>query len=117
MADDTKLREDFTKHQIADARFQAETAAYIKDAAQDIRDITGQFTKATDAQWLAIKELREDQAQEAKDRAVELGVETSARKLEDTKLKGRIDGYAKVIGGISIFLGITAAILRFVGMI
>ncbi|KKL18562.1 hypothetical protein LCGC14_2474270, partial [marine sediment metagenome] len=47
MPDDIdKLREDFTKHQIGDAHFQAETAAYIKDAAQDIRDITGRFVKA-----------------------------------------------------------------------
>ena len=118
MSDDVaKLREDFTKHQIADAKFEASTAAYIKNAAEDIRDITGRFIKATDAQWLAIKELREDQAQEAKNRAVELGVETMARKVNDEKLKGRIDGYAKIVGGVSVFLGVTATILRLVGMI
>ena len=117
MADLDKLREDFNEHKVDDARFEASTAAYIKNAAEDIRDITGQFTKATDAQWLAIQEVREDQAQEAKDRAVELGKETTARKVEDEKLKGRIDGYAKVVAGISFFLGITATILRLVGMI
>lgn len=118
MPDDiAKLREDLNQHKVDDARFEASTAAYIKNAAEDIRDITGRFIKATDAQWLEIKELRKGQAQEAKDRAVELAVETTARKVDDEKLKGRIDGYAKVVGGIAFFLGVAATILRLVGMI
>ena len=118
MPDDIdKLREDFTKHQIGDAHFQAETAAYIKDAAQDIRDITGRFVKATDAQWLAVKDLRDGLATEKEQRKVELVEEATAREVEDTKLKGRIDGYAKVVGGIAFFLGVAATILRLVGMI
>ena len=112
-----EVRKEFTEHQIADARFQAETAAYIKDAAQDIRDITGRFTKATDAQWLALKELNDGLAAEREQRKVELGKETTARKVDDEKLKGRMDGYAKVAGGISLFLGIVATVLRLVGAI
>ncbi len=112
-----KLKDEFTKHQIENAHFESSTAAYIKNAAEDIRDITGKFTKATDAQWLAIKDLRDGLATEKEERKVELGVETSARKVDDTKLRGRIDGYAKVVGGISVFLGITATILRLVGAI
>ncbi len=118
MADDLdKLREDLNQHKVDDARFEASTAAYIKNAAEDIRKITGQFTKATDAQWSAIKELRKDGAAERENRRVELANETTARKVEDEKLKGRIDGYAKVVGGIAFFLGVTATILRLVGMI
>ena len=118
MADDLdKLREDFNEHKVDDARFEASTAAYIKNAAKDIRDITGTFTKATDAQWLAIKGLVDGLATEREQRKVELGKEAKAREVEDTKLKGRIDGYAKVVGGISLFLGIVAGVLRLVGAI
>ena len=112
-----EVRKEFTEHQISDARFQAETAAYIKDAAQDIKDITGRFIKATDAQWLAIKDLRDAHATEKEERKVELVKEATARKVDDEKLKGRIDGYAKVVGGIAFFLGVAATILRLVGMI
>lgn len=82
-----KLREDFNKHQIADARFESSTAAYIKNAAEDIRDITGQFTKATDAQWDAIKEL-----------GTGLATEREERMVSDTKQEGKLNTYAKVVG-------------------
>ncbi|KKL45514.1 hypothetical protein LCGC14_2354930 [marine sediment metagenome] len=46
-----------------------------------------------------------------------LSDEATERKVDDTKLRGRIDGYAKVVGGIAFFLGVAATILRLVGMI
>ncbi|KKM68065.1 hypothetical protein LCGC14_1464620 [marine sediment metagenome] len=118
MPDDiSKLREDLNQHKVDDARFEASTAAYIKNAAEDIRDITGRFTKANDAQLLAMKGLTDGLAAEREQRKVELVKEATAREVEDTRLKGRIDGYAKVVGGIAFFLGVAATILRLVGMI
>jgi hypothetical protein len=88
MPDLDQLDKDFNDHRVDDARFRAETAAYIKDAAQDIRDIKNEFVKTNDEQWEALKELNKGLFQE-----------TTERKLEDEKLRSniRMAGYAKVV--------------------
>jgi len=101
-----KLKDEFNKHLIADAHFESSTAAYIKNAAEDIGDIKTSIENITHSHLTAIKSLTKGLSDEA-----------TERKVDDTKLRGRIDGYAKVVGGIAFFLGVAATILRLVGMI
>lgn len=84
----TKLREDFTTHQIDEAGFRSEVSAYIKNAAQDINDIKNSFDKETDEQWAVLKEL-----------GTGLNTEREERKLADQDLKGniRMAGYARIV--------------------
>lgn len=100
-----EIREEFTRHQIDEATFRAETAAYIKNAAQDIKDIKESFDKSTDAQWVAIDTLKDGLASETKNRAV-----------ADTKLEGniRMAGYAKIISILSSLALMSAGAYIFV---
>ena len=107
MSDDlTKLREEFNKHQIENAHFESSTAAYIKDAAQDIKDVKMYMKESTGAQWAAVKELREGMATEKEE-----------RKVEDVKLKGRIDGYAKVVAILTTLTMLAAGAYIYVGVL
>ena len=82
-----KLKDEFNKHQIDNARFESSTAAYIKEAAQDIREIKEDFTKVADEQWTALKELNTG-----------LATEREERMVSDTKMDGKLNTYAKVVG-------------------
>ena len=88
MADLDQLNKDFNDHRVEDAKFRAETSAYIKDAAQDIKDIKVSFDASKTAQWEALTALKEG-----------LSTETTERKVANTELKGniRMAGYTKII--------------------
>lgn len=105
MSDDlSKLKEDFTKHQIENAHFESSTAAYIKDAAQDIKDVKMYMKESTGAQWAAVKELREG-----------LAGEREERKVEDEKVKGKVNGYAKVVALLTTLTVLAAGAYIYIG--
>ena len=88
MADLDQLEKEFNDHKVKDAYFRAETAAYIKGAAEDIGEIKTSILAGTTAQWTAIDLLKDA-----------LADEETERKVEDVSLKGniRMAGYAKII--------------------
>lgn len=88
MADLDQLERDFNDHRVEDAEFRAETATYIKGAADDIGEIKTSILAGTTAQWTAIDLLKEA-----------LATEKTERKVEDVSLKGniRMAGYTKII--------------------